>query len=34
MWAEGGERQTCFTCSVPNLPVDFSSGGYSLNLAK
>ena len=23
----GGERQTCFTCSAPNLPVDISTGG-------
>ena len=30
----GGERQTCFTSSAPNLPVDFSTGGYSKNLAK
>ena len=26
-WAE--ERQTCFTCSAPNLPVEFSTGGVA-----
>ena len=24
---KGVQRQTCFLCSAPNLPVDFSTGG-------